>query len=567
MHRHAEKTELLSHSHMSPSGTSSSDYDAVVIGAGVAGIYQLYRLRDLGFRVHAFEAGSGPGGAWHWNRYPGARFDSESYSYAYSFSKEILEEWNWSEHFAAQPEILRYYNFVVDRLNLRPLISFDAYVAGAEYDKAINVWTLTLEGGRRVTTRFLVAAIGPLTVPTLPRIKGVESFAGEAYHTARWPQQPVSFEGKRVGIIGTGATGVQTTQEAAKTAKHLTVFQRTANYCAPLNNSRIADADQPALKAGYDEMFDRCARSGNWFVHDMDPREALSVSPEERLAFFEKLYGEPGLGIWQGNFRDTMTNAAANKTITEFIQRKIRERVVDPATAEKLIPKDHGFGNRRVPLETGYYEVFNQANVHLVDLRETPIVQITPRGIETTDKFVELDMLVYATGFDAITGSFDRMDIRGKGGRSLKDVWADGPRAFLGLQISGFPNFFTPGGPLSALGNIPRALEYHVNWITDVITHMERVGADVVDVRPEAEAAWTEHAREVAQIPLSSKVDSWMTGVNSNVEGKQARKVVMYRGGAVTFRKWCEESAGSGYQELDFQTHSQRAPATVASRD
>ncbi|UOM36568.1 NAD(P)/FAD-dependent oxidoreductase [Acuticoccus sp. I52.16.1] len=542
----------------------SREYDAVVIGAGVAGIYQLYRLRELGMRVHAFEAGSGPGGAWYWNRYPGARFDSESYSYAYSFSKEILDEWNWSEHFASQPEVLRYYDFVVDRLDLRPSITFNSLVVSAQYDEHANRWRLTLDDGSSATAQFVVAAVGPLTVPTLPRIDGVESFAGEAYHTARWPREPVTFAGKRVGVIGTGATGVQTIQEAAKTARHLTVFQRTANYCAPLNNRPITEAEQPALKATYDEVFTRCATSGNWFIHDTDPRGALSVSDEERLAFFEKLYGEPGLGIWQGNFRDTMTDAAANRTITEFIHAKIRERVEDPVTAEKLIPKDHGFGNRRVPLETGYYEVFNQPNVDLVDLKATPIVRITPTGVQTTEGLVELDMLVYATGFDAITGSFDRIDIRGLDGRTLKDTWAEGPRAYLGLQISGFPNFFTPGGPLSALGNIPRALEYHVNWITDVIVHMRKHGFNVVDARPEAEAAWTDHAREVAQIPLSSKIDSWMTGVNTNVEGKQARNVVMYRGGAANFRTWCENSSAGGYPELAFGSHAETQAHTAA---
>lgn len=536
-----------------------SDFDAIVIGAGIAGIYQLYRLRELGMRVKAFESGSGVGGAWYWNRYPGARFDSESYSYAYSFSEEILRDWNWSEHFAAQPEILSYLNFVVDRLDLRRHIQCSSLVTAAHYDEKRGDWTVVLADGSRHTALYVIAAVGPLTVPVLPRIAGVESFTGEAYHTARWPRQPVSFTGKRVGVIGTGATGVQTIQEVAKTAGHLTVFQRTANYCLPLNNSAISPEEQSALKARYPEFFDRCSRSGNWFIHDADPRKALDVPEAERLAFFEALYAAPGLGIWQGNFHDTFFDPAANRTITEFVQRKIRERVKDPLTAEKLVPKDHGFGNRRVPLETRYYEVFNQPNVELVDLKTEPIRKIVSTGVETGERFIPLDMLIYATGFDAITGSFDRIDIRGLGGRSLKDKWRDGPVNFLGLQIGGFPNFFTPGGPLAALGNIPRALEYHVDWITSLIIHMRTNGFEHVDVRPEAEAAWTAHAREVAQIPLSSKVDSWMTGVNTNIDGREKRVVVMYRGGAVSYRRWCREAADGGYKELVFDA----LPASV----
>ena len=545
---------------------SNRNYDAIVIGAGVAGIYQLFRLRELGLRVRAIEAGSTAGGAWYWNRYPGARFDSESYSYAYSFSNEILDEWNWSEHFASQPEILRYFNFVVDRLDLRRHIQFNSKVTGASFDEDSGHWTVVVDDGTRLTTRFLIGAVGPLTVPTPPRIDGIDSFKGEAYHTARWPHEEVSFDGKRVGVIGTGATGIQTIQEVAKTARHLTVFQRTANYCLPLNNSKIPDTEQAALKARYPELFDRCARSANWFIHDPDPRSALDVTSEERLAFFEQRYREPGLGIWQGNFYDTMTDPAANGTITEFVRQKIRERVEDPVVAEKLVPHDHGFGNRRVPLETNYYEVYNRPNVDLVDLKTTPIKRITPLGVETADGLVELDMLIYATGFDAITGSFDQIDIRGLGGLSLKDKWADGPQSFLGLQVAGFPNFFMPGGPLSALGNIPRALEYHVNWITDVIIYMQDAGFGYVDVHSDAEAAWTEHAREVGRVPLSSKVSSWMTGVNTNVAGKEKRVTVMYRGGAVAYRKRCEEVAAGGYKELEFASPMDWAePAPIRS--
>ena len=355
-------------------------YDAIVIGAGISGMYQLHRLRGLGLRVRVFEAGTGVGGTWYWNRYPGARFDSESWTYGYSFSDEILREWEWSEHFAAQPETLRYCNFVADKLDLRRDIEFNCRIRPAVYDEAANQWEIETEDGRRARARFLITAIGPLSAPTMPTIPGVESFRGEAYHTGRWPHEPVSFAGKRVAVIGTGATAVQAITEIAKTVGHLTVFQRTPNWCAPLHNSKIDAATQARIKATYPEIFALCRDSFGCFIHQADPRKALEVSPEEREAFYEKLYREPGFGIWMGNFRDVLVDADANATITEFMRRKIRARVKDPKVAEKLIPTNHGFGTRRVPLESGYYEVYNQPNVRLVDIRETPIERITPAG-------------------------------------------------------------------------------------------------------------------------------------------------------------------------------------------
>ena len=347
-------------------------YDVVVIGVGLSGMYQLHRLRGLGLSARVFEAGDGVGGTWYWNRYPGARFDSESWTYGYSFSDELLREWEWSEHFAAQPETLRYCNFVADKLDLRRDIEFNHRIKAVAYDEPANQWEIESEDGRRARARFLVTAIGPLSAPTMPTIPGVESFRGESYHTGTWPHRPVSFAGKRVAVIGTGATGVQAITEIAKTVGHLTVFQRTPNWCAPLHNSAIDAATQARIKATYGEIFAVCRDSFGCFIHQADPRNALDVSPEVREAFYEKRYGEPGFGIWMGNFRDVLIDKDANATITEFMRRKIRERVRDPEVAEKLIPTNHGFGTRRVPLESGYYEVFNQANVRLVDLRETP---------------------------------------------------------------------------------------------------------------------------------------------------------------------------------------------------
>jgi cation diffusion facilitator CzcD-associated flavoprotein CzcO len=385
----------------------------------------------------------------------------------------------------------------------------------------------------------------------MPRIEGVDAFNGEAYHTARWPHEPVSFAGKRVAVIGTGATGVQTIQEVAKTVGHLTIFQRTPNWCAPLHNSRIDPETMREIKSRYDEIFARCQETAACFVHTPDPRGTFDVTPEEREAFFEKLYSSPGFGIWQGNFKDILTNREANAAISEFVARKIRERVLDPAVAEKLIPRNHGFGTRRVPLETKYYEVYNQPNVKLVDIKETPIERITPTGIETGDAAYEFDMIIYATGFDAITGSFHRIDLRGTGGRTLRDTWTGGPKTFVGVQVESFPNMFMLMGPHTALGNIPRSIEYNVEWVTNLIAYMRAHGLTRADARPEAVALWTANVRAVGEGLLTNEIDSWMTGVNSNVEGKQVRTLARYSGSAPAYRAWCDAVATGGYKEID----------------
>jgi cation diffusion facilitator CzcD-associated flavoprotein CzcO len=532
-----------------PAG-ASQPFDAILIGAGMSGLYMLYRLRELGLRVRVFEAGTGVGGTWYWNRYPGARFDSESYSYGYSFSPELLEEWSWSEHFAAQPETLRYLNYVADKFDLRDDIQFKSRVTSAHYQDASATWEVRLANGSCYRSRFLITAIGLLSAPTMPRLAGLDSFRGQSFHTAAWPHEPVSFAGKRVAVLGTGATGVQTIQEVAKTAAHLTVLQRTPNWCAPLHNGRIDADTQRRIKAAYPQIFARCRETFACFLHTPDARATFEVTAAEREAFFEKLYAERGFGIWQGNFRDILTDRAANAAISDFVARKIRARVHDPAVAEKLIPKDHGFGTRRVPLETFYYEVYNQPNVQLVDLRQTPIARITPTGLETSAATYAFDIIIYATGFDAITGSFDRIDIRGRGGQCLKATWAKGPKTFLGVQVEGLPNMFMLMGPHTALGNIPRSIEYNVEWVAKLIGYMQQHGLIRADCLPQAVAAWTDFVLDMGRGLLSNEVDSWMTGINSNVEGKQTRVIARYSGSAPAYRQRCDEVAAQGYREL-----------------
>ena len=528
----------------------SPQYDAIVIGAGMSGMYQLLKLRELGLKVRVLEAGTGVGGTWYWNRYPGARFDSESYSYAFSFSKDLLDEWDWSEHFAGQPETLRYLNHVADKFDLRKDIQFRSRVKSAHWRDATRIWDITLGDGSTFTSRFMITAVGPLSAPTMPNIPGVDSFKGQSCHTAHWPHEPVSFEGKRVAVIGTGATGVQTIQEVAKTAKHLTVFQRTPNWCAPLLNSRIDTEEMTKIRAGYPEMFQRCQETFSCFLHTPDPRATFEVSDEEREAFWEKLYASPGFGIWLGNFRDILTDRKANAAISDFVARKIRQRVKNQKTAEKLIPKNHGFGTRRVPMETKYYEAYNQDNVELVDINETPIERITPSGIKTSDTERAFDIIVYATGFDAITGSFDRIDIRGIGGQRLKDRWKHGPETYLGMTVDGFPNMAMLVGPHMALGNIPRTIEFNVEWVADLMRYARDRKVTRIEPEPDQVQAWTDHVKALGEGNLLFEVNSWMTGVNSNVEGKQVRIVNRYSGSAPDWRAKCTAVAEKDYEGM-----------------
>ena len=398
----------------------------------------------------------------------------------------------------------------------------------------------------------MITALGPLSAPTMPRFPGIDDFRGEWFHTGLWPKQPVDFAGKRVAVIGTGASGVQAIQEIAKTAGHLTVFQRRPNWCTPLNNGPIPREEMAAIRADYPAIFQRCRETAACFVHTADPRGTFEVSEAERLAFWEELYGGRGFGIWQGNFRDILVDREANRLLSEFVADKIRSRVNDPETAEKLIPKDHGFGTRRVPQETGYYEVYNRPNVRLVSMLDELVERITADGVRTAAADYPVDMIVYATGFDAVTGSFDRIDIAGAGGRTLKQARGDGPTTFVGGMVDGFPNMFMAMGPHAALGNNPRSIEYNVEWIRDLIGHMTRRGLTFADAAPAAVRDWNEFVRQKAEGLLASEIDSWMTGVNMNVEGRQVRRLVRYSGTAPEYRAWCDAVAAGGYAEIRF---------------
>jgi cation diffusion facilitator CzcD-associated flavoprotein CzcO len=497
--------------------------------------------------VRVYEAGSGVGGTWYWNRYPGARFDSESYTYGYSFSKELLQEWDWKEHFSGQPENERYLNYVADKFDLRRDITFNASVAAATWDEKGNRWEIRLEDGTRARARFVITAVGILSATNIPPFPGVDSFKGLSFHTSRWPKERIDFSGKRVGVIGTGATAVQLITEIAKEVGHLTVFQRTANYCAPLRNGPIDAETQAKIKASYPEIFKKTSETFAGFIHDRDPRSVFEVTPQERQAFFEQLWLQPGFAKWFGNFHDVLTNKEANELFAEFVRNKIRERVKDPAVAEKLVPKDHAFGTKRVPLESGYYEQFNRENVLLVDVRQSPIERITPKGVKTSAAEYELDVIIYATGFDAVTGTLTRIDIRGEGGRSLKDKWAEGPRTYLGIQTAGFPNLFTLVGPHngSTFCNMPRCIEQNVEWVTDCLRYLRTKGITRIAATTEAEAAWTDHVNELAAGTLLAEADSWFFG--ANIPGKK-RTVLMYLGGTQAYKKKVDEVAAAGYE-------------------
>tara|TARA_A100001037_G_scaffold18_1_gene28 strand:- start:62 stop:1654 length:1593 start_codon:yes stop_codon:yes gene_type:complete len=528
-------------------------FDAIIVGAGISGMYQLYRLRELGMKVRVFESGSDVGGTWYWNRYPGARFDSESWSYGFSFSEELLQEWEWPEHFSAQPDTLRYLNYVADKFDLRREMRFNAKVTAAHFDDDTNSWTVTTESGEQATAPLLIMGLGPLSAHTLPNIPGRDDYEGPAYHTARWPHEPVDLKDKRVGIIGTGACGIQAIQTIAKEVGSLTIFQRKPNWAAPLHNSKITPEEQEEIRASYPEIFERCRNTVACFIHNPDLRYTLETPPEEREEFWEKLYSEPGFGIWMGNFRDMVIDEEANRLASEFVAKKIRQRVKDPKVAEKLIPKDHGFGMRRVPLESGYFEVYNQDNVELIDISETPIERITKKGIRTSDRDFEFDFMIYATGFDGVTGPYDRIDIRGSGGRSLKEDWIGTPRTLLGVQAEGYPNMFMVLGPHTARGNIPRNIEEIVDWITDMIKFMREEGYSRSEPRPEAVAEWGEAVEKVSKILLSSKIGSWQTGVNQNVPGRDKPRVLGYNGGVFRYRKRGRQVAEGGYKEFAFR--------------
>lgn len=538
-----------------PDHTEMTHHEFIIIGAGLCGMYGLYQLLEMGADALVLEGHEGLGGTWYKNRYPGCRFDSESYTYGFSFSPELLQEWNWSERFAAQPETLRYLNRVAEKFDLRRHIQFNSRVRSATFDDARSQWTVELVDGRRLSCRFLMTALGLLSAPVKPRIPGIETFAGVSFHTYDWPEG-LDLTDKRVGVIGTGSTGVQIISELADKVAEMTVFQLKPNWCAPLNNSPITADEMAEIKASYAEIFEKCANTPGGFIHGPDRRPFHEVPREERVEFWEKLYDSPGFGIWLGNFRDILLDEEANEEFSEFIADKIRQRVHDPRTAEKLIPRDHGFGVQRVPMETRYYEAYNRNTVHLIDLQETPIVGIDETGIKTTSAHHDLDVIIYASGFDAITGSYDRIDIRGIDGVALRDKWADGPRTYLGAQVEGFPNLVMLGGPHSAsvATNFPRAIETSVEWATGLFTFIKANGHTRVEPTPEAEAEWTEHIKDLYQRQLLRNAKSWFTGYNPNIPGHDRTRYLIYTGGAPRYRRNLQEVADTGYPGFRFTT-------------
>jgi cyclohexanone monooxygenase len=521
--------------------------DVVVVGAGFSGLYMLHRLRGAGLSAVVIEAGDGVGGTWYWNRYPGARVDIESQEYSYSFSEDLEREWQWSERYAPQPELLAYLNHVADRFDLRRDIRFETRVTEARFDEGAKLWRVATDRGDKFDARFCVMATGCLNAPKTPDIPGAGDFLGDTYSTSNWPRDGVDFTGKRVAVIGTGSSAVQSIPIIAAEAKRLYVFQRTPCYSVPAHN---APAD-PEVRRNWqaDLKANRQAQreSGYGFAGVNIPTlSALEVSPEQRQEAYEERWQRGGLGFG-GAYIDIVLNKEANDTAASFLAGKIRSIVKDPAVAEKLIPRSYPLATKRMCVDTGYYATFNRPNVTLVDISEAPIEAITPNGVKAAGQEYELDALVFALGFDAMTGALDRIDIRGRGGAKLKDKWAEGPKTYLGLMSAGFPNLFMvtgPGSP-SVLSNMVVSIEQHVDWITDCIGHLKERQADTIEADGNAETAWVAHVNEVAAMTLFPQAKSWYMG--ANVPGK-TRNFMPYVGGVGPYRQKCDEVAAKGYE-------------------
>ncbi len=532
----------------STAGGAVQAVDAIIIGAGFSGLYALHKLRDqLGLSVRVLEKGSGIGGTWFWNRYPGARCDSESYYYCYSFSKEIEQAWEWTERYPEHGEIRKYLEFVADKLNLRPDVQLDTRVTAARYEEAANRWIVDTESGQQFQARYLVTAVGCLSTANVPKIPGLDRFRGRWYHTGNWPHEGVDFSGQRVGQIGTGSTGIQAAPVIAAQAAHLTVFQRTANYSIPARNGPTTRSFIEETRRNYDAIWKQARASTNGHPFTVSDRPALSVSPEERERLFEAAWQRGGLRF-RATFGDVLTSREANQTASDFIRAKIRQVVKDPEVAERLTPRDHGFATKRPPIDTEYFETFNRDNVLLVDLKAEPIVEITADGIRTSAREYPLDIIVFATGFDALTGPLLSLNITGRDGYPLREAWAGGPRTYLGLQVPRFPNLFTitgPGSP-SVLCNMPIAIEQHVDWITDCIRDMRARGVERIEAEPEAAEQWVAQVNEAANATLLPQASSsWY--LVANVPGKP-RVFMPYAGGFARYAGICSEVAEQGYR-------------------
>ena len=552
---------------MAANSETSPDFDAVVIGAGFAGLGMLRRLREeLGMSIQVYEAGAGVGGTWYWNRYPGARCDSESYVYCFSFSKELLQDWNWSGKYPEQPEILSYLNHVADRFDLRRNIQFNTRVTSAKFLEDTNHWQVETDQGDRVTARFLITGIGCISAGNVPDISGLDSFEGDWYHTGSWPHEKVDFVGKSVAVIGTGSSGIQAIPVIAEQAKRLTVFQRTPQYTIPARHETVDRRFiEEEVKPNYDEIWEKARWSKSGFPVDASERSALEVTAEERLETYEACWAKGGTEFLNGTFEDIRTDRRANDTASEFIRSKIREIVKDPETVERLLPTDHPFGSKRALIDTNYFETYNRENVELVDIRYSPIQEIMPKGIRTEDEEFEFDIIVFATGFDAMTGSFFKMDIRGRNDLSLKEKWSEGPKTYLGLQVTGFPNMFMitgPGSP-SVLSNMPVAIEQHIEWISDFIEFLSERSIKTAEADLDAETAWVSHVNEVAEPTMFMLANSWYLG--ANIPGKP-RVFMPYAGGIGTYREKCNEVADNGYEDFILGSGSRKRPRLTASQ-
>ncbi len=531
-----------------PTDAATTTLDAMIIGAGVAGLYQLYMLRNQGLKVRAYDTATGVGGTWYWNRYPGAKFDSEAYIYQYLFSEELYKEWAWSEKFPGQPEIEQWMNWVADKLDLKKDIQFETTITSAHYDEARGRWLVRTDSGETIDTQYLVTCCGMLSAPLENVFEGQDSFKGRIFHTARWPKEKIDFAGKRVGVVGIGATGIQVIQTIAEEVGHLKVFVRTPQYVLPMKSPKYGPEEVEAYHDRFDELRQTLPHTFTGFEYDFEVAWA-DLTPAERRQRLEDIYADGSLKLWLASFAEMFFDEEVSEQVSEFVREKMRARLKDPRLCEMLIPTDYGFGTHRVPLERGYLEVYHQPNVEAVSVKENPITAVTPEGIRTADGTVhELDVIILATGFDAGTGALTRIDIRGRGGRSLQEDWGRDIRTTIGMQKAGYPNLFmtaVPLAPSAALCNMTTCLQQQTEWIADCIAHMRAQGKNVIEPTEQLEDWWVAHHDELANANLISKTNSWYVG--SNVEGKP-RRVLSYTGGVGTYRRKCDEVARSGYQ-------------------
>jgi cyclohexanone monooxygenase len=542
---------------------ASETYDVVVVGAGFAGMYMLHRLRGQGLSARVYEQGGDVGGTWYWNRYPGARCDVESMQYSYSFSDELQQEWNWSERYAPQPEILKYAQHVADRFNLRSDIQLNTRVDRAVFDERDNTWSVAISDGKTVTARYVVLATGCLSNARMPHIKGLADFKGKVYHTGYWPHEPIDFTGQRVGVIGTGSSGIQSVPVIAEQASHLTVFQRTANFSIPARNAELTAEEREAFRAKYPEIR-RFARevARNGIYTELPDRGALDDGDNERRSKYEARWNRGGL-TFMSVYNNLALDQAANDTAADFVRDKIAEIVKDPETARLLQPNNHPIGSKRICIDTEYFATFNRQNVTLVDIKSNPIEEILPNAVRTGAKDYGIDALVLATGFDAMTGSVAKIDIRGRNGVTLNQKWAEGPKTYLGLMSTGFPNLFIitgPGSP-SVLSNMIVSIEQHVDWIADCIVFMRDRNVAAMEARPDAEENWVAHVNEVAHTTLYPQANSWYMG--ANIPGKP-QIFMPYIGGVGIYRRICDDVAAKGYEGFTM-TAAERPQKLAAS--